>query len=52
MLIGMGLHKNPHGVYIVRHKVPERLEGPVARVLDNGKERQSDLQKSTDTKDQ
>src|SRR5215467_6773640 len=50
MLIGMGL--NPHGVYIVRHKGPERLEGPVARVLDKGKERQSDLQKSTDTKDQ
>src|SRR5215467_1481384 len=50
MLIGMGLHKNRHGVSIVRHEVPERLE--VARVLDNGKERQADLQKSTDTKDQ
>jgi hypothetical protein len=43
MFIGMGLHKNRHGVYIVRHKVPERLEGPVARVLDTGKERQAYL---------
>jgi integrase len=52
MYVGMGLRKNRYGVYIVRHKVPERLEGPVARVLDNGKERQTYLQKSTGTKDQ
>jgi hypothetical protein len=47
----MGLIKNRHGVYIVRHKVPKHLEGPVARVLDNGKDRQVYLQKTTDTKD-
>jgi integrase len=52
MYVGMGLRKNRHGVWIVRYKVPTRLEGPVARVLDNGKERQAYLQKSTGTKDQ
>jgi len=52
MYIGMGLRKNRHGVWIVRCKVPKPLEEPVARVLDNGKERQTYLQKSTGTKDQ
>jgi len=51
MYVGMGLRKNSHGVWIVRHKVPKHLEGPVARVLDNGKERQAYLQKTTGTKD-
>ena len=52
MYVGMGLRKNRHGVWIVRHKVPKHLEGPLARVLDNGKERQAYLQKTTGTKDQ
>ena len=43
--------KNRYGVWIVRHKVPQHLEGPVACVLNNGKERQTYLQKSTGTKD-
>ena len=52
MYVGMGLTKNEHGVWVVRHKVPKRLQEPVARVLDNGKERQTWLQKSLGTKDQ
>jgi hypothetical protein len=51
MYVGMGLKKNSHSVWIVRHKVPKHVEGPVARVLDNGKERQAYLQKTTGTKD-
>jgi len=51
MYVGMGLRKNRYGVRIVRHKVPQRLEEPVACVLNNGKERQTYLQKSTGTKD-
>src|SRR5262249_15100395 len=51
MYVGMGLRKNEHGVWIVRHKVPKHLEGPVACVLDKGKERQAYLQRSTGTKD-
>jgi hypothetical protein len=51
MYVGMGLRKNRHGVWIVRHKVPKHLEDPVARVLNNGKERQTYLQKSTGIKD-
>jgi hypothetical protein len=42
--------KNRHGVWIVRTKVPERLEGPAACALKNGKERPRYLQ-STGTKD-
>jgi hypothetical protein len=39
MYVGVGLRKNRHGgVWIVRIKVPERLEGPVACLLNNGKE--------------
>jgi hypothetical protein len=52
MYVGMGLTKNEHGVWVVRHKVPKRLQEPVARVLDNGNERQTWLQKSLGTKDQ
>jgi integrase len=51
MYVGMGLTKNEHGVWIVRLKVPQRHQEAVARVLDNGKERQTFLQKSTRTKD-
>jgi hypothetical protein len=51
MYVGMGLRKNEHGVWVVRHKVPAHLEEPVARVLNNGKERQAYLQKTTGTKD-
>src|SRR5229473_3383489 len=51
MHVGMGLIRNEHGVWIVRIKVPARLQVPVACVLDNGKERQAYLQKSTGTKD-
>ena len=52
MYVGMGLTKNEHGVWVVRHKVPKRLQEPVARVLDNGKARQTWLQKYLGTKDQ
>jgi integrase len=51
MLVGLGLIKNEHGVWIVRRKVPRRLREAVARVLDNGKERQTWLQRSLCTKD-
>src|SRR5215470_1672187 len=51
MFIGMGLRKNRHSVWIVRYKVPKHLEGAAACVLDNGKDRQAYLQKSTGTKD-
>jgi hypothetical protein len=51
MYLGMGLTKNEHGVWVVRHKVKKRLQEAVARVLDNGKERQTWLQKSLGTKD-
>jgi integrase len=50
MKIGMGLIRNEHGVFVVRHKVPKHLEETVARVLDNGKDRQAYLQKTTGTK--
>ena len=51
MYVGMGLRKNRYGVYIVRHKVPKHLEEPVARLLNNSKDRQAYLQKTTGTKD-
>jgi hypothetical protein len=44
MRVGMGLQKNEHGVWIVRRKVPTRLQQAVASVLDNGKGRQVFLQ--------
>jgi hypothetical protein len=52
MYVGMGLKQNEHGVWIVRQRVPPRLREAVALVLDNGKERQTWLQKSLRTKDQ
>ena len=47
----MGLMKDRHGTYYARVKVPERLQAAVARVLDQGKERQTFLKKSLGTKD-
>jgi hypothetical protein len=41
----MGLMKDRHGTYYARVKVPDRLQAAVARVLDQGKERQSFLKK-------
>src|SRR6516165_11180380 len=46
----MGLMKDRHGTYYARHKVPERLQETVARILDNGKARQAWLKKSLGTK--
>ena len=46
----MGLIKDRHGTYYARHKVPERLQAVVARILDNGKTRQVWLKKSLGTK--
>jgi len=51
MYVGMGLIQNEHGVWVVRRKVQKRLQEPVARVLNNGKERQTFLQRSLGTKD-
>src|SRR5436305_13794916 len=47
----MGLHKNEHGIWQVRRKVPKRLEQAVARVLENGKKRQPWLSRSLRTGD-
>ena len=46
----MGLIKDRHGTYYARHKVPERLQEAVARILGNGKARQVWLKKSLATK--
>jgi hypothetical protein len=46
----MGLIKDRHGTYYARHKVPERVQEAVARILDNGKARQVWLKKSLGTK--
>jgi integrase len=47
----MGTMKDRHGTYYARVKVPDRLQEAVARVLDQGKDRQSFLKKSLGTKD-
>jgi hypothetical protein len=47
----MGLIKDRHGTYCAQQKVPARLQAAVARVLGNGKLRQSYLKKSLGTKD-
>jgi integrase len=47
----MGTMKDRHGTYYARVKVPARLQEAVARVLDQGKDRQSFLKKSLSTKD-
>ena len=46
----MGLLKNEHGVYVVRKKVPERLQRVVAGVTSSGKPKQTFLQRSLRTK--
>jgi hypothetical protein len=46
----MGLIKDRHGTYYARHKVPERLQEAVARILDNGKAKHVWLKKSLGTK--
>jgi hypothetical protein len=47
----MGLMKDRHGTYYARMTVPERLQAAVARVLWQGKDRQTFLKKSLGTKD-
>jgi integrase len=47
----MGLMRDRHGTYYARVKVPARLQAAVARVLAQGKERQSFLKRSLGTKD-
>jgi integrase len=47
----MGVVKDRHGTYYARVKVPVRLQAAVARVLDQGKERQTFLKKSLGTKE-
>ena len=46
----MGLHKDRHGTFYARHKVPLRLQEAVAHVLDNGKAKQVWLKRSLGTK--
>jgi hypothetical protein len=46
----MGLIKDRHGTYYARRKVPERLQGAVARILDKDEARQVWLKKSLGTK--
>jgi hypothetical protein len=47
----MGLIKNEHGVWLVRKKVPKRLEVATATVLGKSKERVSWLKETLRTKD-
>src|SRR5690606_26033962 len=47
----MGVVKNRHGIFVVRKKVPKRLEEAVARVLADERERIAWLQRSLGTKD-
>jgi integrase len=47
----MGVVKTRHGIYAARKKVPKGLEEAVARVLADGRERVSWLQRSLGTKD-
>ncbi len=46
MRFSMGVFKNEHDVYVARRKVPKGLEEAVAKVLGNGKARQTFLQQS------
>ena len=46
----MGLHKDRHGTFYARHKVPLRLQEVVAGVLDKGKSKQVWLKRSLGTK--
>jgi hypothetical protein len=47
----MGVVKNSHGVFLVRKKVPEKLQTAVAQLQGSSKERVVWLQKSLGTKD-
>jgi Domain of unknown function (DUF6538) len=47
----MGLFQDRHGTYYARKKIPKRLEEAVAKILGNGKDRQSWLKRSLGTKD-
>jgi hypothetical protein len=51
MRLLMGISKNRHGTYYAIKKVPVHLQEPMARVLDNGKARQTWLKRSLGTKD-
>ena len=46
----MGLHKDRHGTYYARQKVPLRLQQAVARILENGRSKQVWLKRSLGTK--
>jgi integrase len=50
MRVSMSLYQNEHGVWCVRKKVPQQLEGATATVVGNGKQRQSWLKRSLRTK--
>ena len=47
----MGIGKNRHGTYYAIKQVPKHLQEVVARVLNNGKARQTWLKRSLATKD-
>jgi hypothetical protein len=51
MRLLMGISKDRHGTYYAVKQVPKHLQGAVARVLNNGKARQSWLKRSLRTKD-
>ena len=51
MRISMNVIKNEHGVFHVRKKVPMKLEGATATVMDLSKPRVAWLKKSLGTKD-
>ena len=51
MRLLMGISKNRHGTYYAIKQVPQHLQEAVARILDNGKARQSWLKRSLGTKD-
>lgn len=51
MRVIMGVVKNRYGIYVARKKVPKGHEEAVARVLANGRQRVSWLQRSLGTKD-
>src|SRR6202034_1945383 len=46
----MGVIRDRHGTYYARHKVPERLQEAVARLMEKGKAKQVWLKKSLGTK--
>ena len=51
MRLLMSVSKDRHGTYYAIKKVPVQLQEAVARVLDNGKARQTWLKRSLGTKD-